>query len=32
MQLTGAVKSGDLLVVGTCSECRGDVARVEEIE
>ena len=24
----GAVKAGDLLLVGTCSECRGDVARV----
>ncbi len=27
---TGAVKAGDLLLVGTCSECRGDVARVVE--
>ena len=24
----GAVKADDLLLVGTCSECRGDVARV----
>jgi len=28
---TGAVKAGDLLLVGLCSECRGDVARVIEI-
>ena len=27
---TGAVKAGDLLLVGVCSECRGDVARVVE--
>lgn len=27
---TGAVKSGDLLLVGKCSECHGDVARVIE--
>jgi len=27
---TGAVKDGDLLLVGSCSECRGDVARVVE--
>jgi len=27
---TGAVKSGDLLLVGKCAECRGDVARVIE--
>jgi len=27
---TGVVKSGDLLLVGLCSECRGDVARVIE--
>jgi hypothetical protein len=27
---TGAVKSGHLLLVGSCSDCRGDVAR--EIE
>jgi hypothetical protein len=25
---TGAVKAGDLLLMGLCSECRGDVARV----
>ena len=25
---SGAVKAGDLLLVGLCSECRGDVARV----
>ena len=28
---TGAVKAGDLLLVGLCSECRGDVARVVEM-
>jgi len=28
---TGAVKAGDLLLVGTCSDCRGDVARVVEV-
>jgi len=27
---TGAVKGGDLLLVGLCSICRGDVARVIE--
>ncbi len=27
---TGAVKSGDLLLVGQCAECHGDVARVIE--
>jgi len=27
---TGTVKSGDLLLVGLCSECRADVARVIE--
>jgi hypothetical protein len=27
---TGAVKSGELLLVGLCSICRGDVARVIE--
>ena len=27
---SGAVKSGDLLLVGKCSECHGDVARVIE--
>lgn len=28
---SGAVKAGDLLLVGLCSECRGDVARVIEV-
>jgi hypothetical protein len=28
---TGAVKGGDLLLVGLCSECHGDVARVVEV-
>lgn len=28
---TGAVKGGDLLLVGLCSICRGDVARVIEM-
>ena len=27
---TGVVKGGNLLLVGLCSECRGDVARVIE--
>lgn len=27
---TGAVKQGDLLLVGQCAECNGDVARVIE--
>ena len=27
---SGAVKAGDLLLVGKCSECHGDVARVIE--
>jgi hypothetical protein len=27
---TGAVKGGDLLLVGKCSKCRGDVARLIE--
>jgi len=27
---TGAVRSGDLLLVGKCSECHGDVARMIE--
>ena len=26
----GAVKSGDLLLVGKCAECHGDVARLVE--
>lgn len=29
---TGVVKGGDLLLVGLCSECRGDVARVVEVD
>ena len=28
---TGAAKAGDLLLVGLCSECHGDVARVIEM-
>ena len=28
--ITGAVKGGCLLLVGLCSECHGDVARVVE--
>ena len=28
---SGAVKAGNLLLVGLCSECRGDVARVIEM-
>lgn len=28
---TGAVKSGNLLLVGLCSDCRGDVARLIEM-
>lgn len=28
---SGAVKAGDLLLVGLCSECLGDVARVIEM-
>jgi hypothetical protein len=27
---SGAIKAGDLLLVGKCSECHGDVARVIE--
>ena len=27
---TGVVKSGDLLLVGKCAECHGDVARLIE--
>jgi len=27
---TGVVRSGDLLLVGKCAECHGDVARVIE--
>jgi hypothetical protein len=28
INFSGAVKAGDLLLVGLCSECRSDVARV----
>ena len=28
---SGVVKSGNLLLVGLCSECHGDVARVIEV-
>ncbi len=28
---SGAVRAGDLLLVGKCSECHGDVARVIEM-
>ena len=28
---SGVVKAGDLLLVGLCSECHGDVARVIEM-
>jgi len=28
---TGAVKGGDLLLEGSCAECRGDVARLIEM-
>jgi len=27
---SGAIKAGDLLLVGLCSECRGNVARLIE--
>ena len=29
---SGTVKGGDLLLVGSCSECHGDVARLIECE
>ena len=29
---TGVVKAGDLLLVGSCSECNGDVARLIEMD
>lgn len=29
---TGVVKGGDLLLVGLCSECRSDVARMVEVK
>ena len=28
---SGTLKRGDLLLVGKCAECRGDVARVIEV-
>jgi hypothetical protein len=31
INFTGVVKGGDLLLVGLCSECHGDVARVVEV-
>jgi hypothetical protein len=31
INFSGAVKAGDLLLVGLCSECHGDVAKVIEI-
>ena len=30
VNFSGVVRSGDLLLVGQCSECRGDVARLIE--
>lgn len=30
VNFSGAVKAGDLLLVGKCSECHGDVARLIE--
>jgi len=29
-RFTGALKGGDLLLVGRCAQCQGDVARVIE--
>jgi hypothetical protein len=29
---TGAVKAGDLLLIGKCAECHGDVARLIETD
>jgi hypothetical protein len=29
---SGSTKAGDLLLVGSCSQCRGDVARLIEVE
>lgn len=29
---SGVVKAGDLLLVGLCSECHGDVARLIEMD
>ena len=31
VNFSGAVKAGDLLLVGLCSECRSDVAKVIEM-
>ena len=31
INFSGVVKAGDLLLVGKCSECHGDVARVVEM-
>lgn len=31
INFSGAVKAGDLLLVGKCSECHSDVARVIEM-
>jgi hypothetical protein len=31
IDFSGAVRSGDLLLVGLCSECRSDIARVIEM-
>jgi hypothetical protein len=31
-KFSGAVKAGDLLLVGKCSECHGDVARLIELK
>ncbi|WP_267313382.1 hypothetical protein [Methylococcus geothermalis] len=30
INFTGTIKSGNLLLVGKCAECHGDVARVIE--
>lgn len=29
---SGVVRGGDLLLVGKCAECQGDVARVVEVD
>lgn len=31
INFSGVVKAGDLLLVGSCSECHGDVARMIEM-
>ena len=31
INFSGTIKSGDLLLVGRCAECLGDVARVIEL-